>query len=66
MALVGKKAPDFTADAVVEKEIKKVSLSDYTYKKWVVLLFYPFDFTQVTTSEIISFSDAYEDFTNHN
>lgn len=66
MALVGKKAPDFTADAVINKEFKKVSLSDYAGKKWVILFFYPLDFTFVCPTEITSFSDAYEDFKNRN
>lgn len=66
MALVDKKAPDFTADAVINKEFKKVSLSDYAGKKWVILFFYPLDFTFVCPTEITSFSDAYEDFKNRN
>jgi peroxiredoxin (alkyl hydroperoxide reductase subunit C) len=66
MSLLGKKAPDFTADAVINKEFKKISLSDYQGKKWVILFFYPLDFTFVCPTEITSFSDAYEDFNNRN
>ncbi len=44
--MVGKPAPDFTADAFVEGGFKKISLSDYR-GKWVVLCFYPGDFTFV-------------------
>jgi alkyl hydroperoxide reductase subunit AhpC len=46
MSIVGKKAPEFTADDAVvgDGEFKKVSLSDYK-GKWVVLFFYPADFT---------------------
>jgi peroxiredoxin (alkyl hydroperoxide reductase subunit C) len=66
MSLVGKKAPDFTADAVINKEFKKVSLSDYQGEKWVILFFYPLDFTFVCPTEITSFSDAYEDVKNRN
>ena len=44
--MVGKKAPDFTADAFVGGEFKKISLSDY-HGKWVILCFYPGDFTFV-------------------
>ena len=45
MSLVTKKAPDFTVDAVVgDGDFKKVSLSDYK-GKYVVLFFYPADFT---------------------
>ncbi len=44
--LVGKKAPDFEAPAYVNGEIKMVKLSDYL-GKWVVLCFYPGDYTFV-------------------
>ncbi len=45
-AQVGKEAPDFTASAFHKGEIKEVKLSDYR-GKWVVLCFYPGDFTFV-------------------
>jgi len=43
---VGKEAPDFTARAYHEGEIKEITLSDYR-GQWVVLCFYPGDFTFV-------------------
>lgn len=43
---VASKAPDFTADAVVGTEFKKVGLADFK-GKWLVLYFYPLDFTFV-------------------
>jgi peroxiredoxin (alkyl hydroperoxide reductase subunit C) len=43
---VGKKAPDFQAPAFYEGKFKKIKLSDYL-GKWVVLCFYPGDFTFV-------------------
>ena len=46
VARVGKKAPDFTANAYHEGGFKKVSLSDYE-GDWVMLCFYPGDFTFV-------------------
>ena len=46
MARVGKKAPDFEAVAFQGDGFKKVKLSDYA-GKWVVLCFYPGDFTFV-------------------
>ncbi len=46
IARVGKEAPDFTAMAYYEGGFKQVSLSDYR-GKWVVLCFYPGDFTFV-------------------
>uniref|UniRef100_A0A7S4G8K7 thioredoxin-dependent peroxiredoxin n=1 Tax=Eutreptiella gymnastica TaxID=73025 RepID=A0A7S4G8K7_9EUGL len=56
-AVVQKPAPDFTATAVVDGEFKEVKLSDYK-GKYVVLFFYPLDFTFVCPTEIIAFNDA--------
>ena len=53
---VGQIAPDFEVEAVVGKEFKKVKLSDYR-GKWVVLYFYPLDFTFVCPTEIKGFSE---------
>lgn len=44
--MVGRKAPDFTAPAYRQGEFTQVKLSDYL-GKWVVLCFYPGDFTFV-------------------
>jgi len=60
-AFVTKEAPDFTADAVVNEEFKTVKLSDYR-GKYVVLFFYPLDFTFVCPTEIIAYSDKVEEF----
>lgn len=47
-AMIGKNAPGFKAQAVVDGEVKEVSLDDYLNKgKYVVLFFYPLDFTFV-------------------
>ena len=62
---VGQKAPDFTATAVVDQEFKEISLSQYR-GKYVVLFFYPLDFTFVCPTEITAFSDRYADFTSRN
>jgi peroxiredoxin (alkyl hydroperoxide reductase subunit C) len=62
---VGQPAPDFTATAVVDQEFKEVTLSHYR-GKYVVLFFYPLDFTFVCPTEIIAFSDRYGDFTSRN
>ena len=61
MIQVGQKAPDFKTDAVVGKQFQEVSLSDYK-GKWVVLFFYPLDFTFVCPTEITAFSDRDADF----
>lgn len=60
-ARVQKEAPDFTATAVVNEEFKQLKLSEYK-GKYVVLFFYPLDFTFVCPTEIIAFSDRVEEF----
>ena len=55
--IIGKKAPYFSATAFFKGEFVKVNLDDYL-GKYVVLFFYPMDFTFVCPTEIISFSDA--------
>eukprot|EP00998_Keelungia_sp_KM082_P008862 NODE_5040_length_730_cov_26.157546_g5017_i0.p2 GENE.NODE_5040_length_730_cov_26.157546_g5017_i0~~NODE_5040_length_730_cov_26.157546_g5017_i0.p2 ORF type:complete len:196 (+),score=67.89 NODE_5040_length_730_cov_26.157546_g5017_i0:58-645(+) len=60
-AFVQGKAPTFKAKAVVNGDIKEISLDDYK-GKYVVLFFYPLDFTFVCPTEIIAFSEAAEEF----
>ncbi|KAG1369736.1 2-Cys peroxiredoxin BAS1, chloroplastic [Cocos nucifera] len=60
--LVGNLAPDFEAEAVFDQEFIKVKLSDYIGKKYVILFFYPLDFTFVCPTEITAFSDRYSEF----
>lgn len=60
-ASVQKPAPDFSATAVVDGQFKTIKLSDYR-GKYVVLFFYPLDFTFVCPTEIIAFSDRIEEF----
>ncbi len=64
-AEVGSPAPAFTLDAVVNQEFKKISLSDYR-GKWVVLFFYPGDFTFVCPTEIKGFNSSLADFAKVN
>ena len=59
---VGQPAPDFTATAVVDQEFKTIKLSDYR-GQYVILFFYPLDFTFVCPTEITAFSDRYGEFT---
>ena len=61
MSLIQKAAPGFTAEAVIDGQIKEISLSDYK-GKWVYLFFYPLDFTFVCPTEIIAFSEAAAEF----
>jgi peroxiredoxin (alkyl hydroperoxide reductase subunit C) len=62
---VGLPAPDFTATAVVDQEFETVKLSNYR-GKYVVLFFYPLDFTFVCPTEITAFSDRYKEFESLN
>nr|AAC78473.1 thioredoxin peroxidase [Secale cereale] len=62
LPLVGNKAPDFAAEAVFDQEFINVKLSDYIGKKYVILFFYPLDFTFVCPTEITAFSDRHEEF----
>ncbi|KAD4384357.1 hypothetical protein R6Q59_011598 [Mikania micrantha] len=62
LPLVGNQAPDFEAEAVFDQEFIKVKLSDYIGKKYVILFFYPLDFTFVCPTEITAFSDRYAEF----
>jgi len=63
--MVGKPAPDFRMDGVVGtepgKEFKTISLKD-SRNKWLVLFFYPADFTFVCPTEIKGFSDSIDSF----
>ena len=62
---VGQEAPIFSASAVIDQEFKDINLSDFR-GKWVVLFFYPLDFTFVCPTEITAFSDRYSDFSSLN
>ncbi|MCB9890235.1 MAG: peroxiredoxin [Planctomycetes bacterium] len=60
--LVGKQAPDFTAQFVMpDNSFQESSLSAYR-GKYVVLFFYPLDFTFVCPSEIIAFDNRIAEF----
>lgn len=61
MIQIGKPAPDFATQAVVDGQIKDVSLQNYR-GKWVVLFFYPLDFTFVCPTEIQGFNEKYNEF----
>ncbi len=62
--LVGKKAPSFSAPAVVNggEFIEEFSLDQFVGKKYVLFYFYPADFTFVCPTEIIAFQDRINDF----
>ena len=66
--LVGKKAPLFEADAVVNggEFVEKFSLQQYIGKKHVVFFFYPLDFTFVCPTELLAFQDKIGEFEKRN
>ncbi|MBF0504635.1 MAG: peroxiredoxin [Candidatus Omnitrophica bacterium] len=63
MVLVNKAAPEFTAKAVVQKKIvENFRLSEFRGKKYVVLFFYPLDFTFVCPTELHAFQEKLDEF----
>jgi peroxiredoxin 2/4 len=62
--LVGKKAPLFSATAVINGSeiVKDFSLEQYLGKKYVVFFFYPADFTFVCPTELLAFQDKLKEF----
>ena len=64
--LVQKLAPDFKATAVVNGQFKEIQLNSYRGEKYVVLYFYPLDFTFVCPTEIIAFNDKVKEFEKRN
>ena len=59
--MIGNKAPDFDAKAFVDGRFEDFRLSKLR-GKWVVLFFYPADFTFVCPTEIQGFAEKYEEF----
>jgi len=66
MPLVGSPAPKFNAKAVLNKEIVDMTWEKLHEGKWLVLFFYPLDFTFVCPTELVAFSDKNEEFTKLN
>ena len=65
-SLVTKKAPDFTAQAVMpDNSFQELTLTSYR-GKYVILFFYPLDFTFVCPSEIIAFDKKLQEFKDRN
>lgn len=64
---IGKEVPDFVAKAYFpeSKEIKEMRISDYK-GKWVLLAFYPGDFTFVCATDLEALTDKYNDFVKSN
>ena len=61
IAQVRRPAPGFDVEALVEDKIRRVALADYK-GKWVVLFFYPGDFTFVCPTELVMVAQRYAEF----
>jgi len=63
--MIGKKAMEFTMPGFFEGKIKDFSLKDFK-GKWIVLFFYPLDFTFVCPTEIKGFNEKLSEFKGAN
>ena len=61
MLTINEKIPDLELEAYHNDEIKKIRLSEHS-GKWLVLIFYPADFTFICPTELESAADNYEEF----
>ena len=61
MIKINQKSPEFTADSFYNNQIEKINSNNYK-GKWLVLMFYPADFTFVCPTELGEFADNYEEF----
>ncbi len=61
MVKIGEKIPDMELEAFQGNEVKKLRLADYE-GKWLVLLFYPADFTFICPTELEQVAEKYEEF----
>ena len=59
--IVGNQAPQFSLQAVHQGAFKQIGLDDYK-GKWLIVFFYPLDFTFVCPTEILAFSDHLDKF----
>jgi len=66
--LVGKKAPSFSAPAVINggEIVEGFSIEQYLGKKYVLFFFYPADFTFVCPTELLAFQDKLKEFDDRN
>ena len=62
---IGEKAQDFFVEGILGEKISKYSLADFR-GKWIVLFFYPLDFTAVCPTEIRGFNAGLEEFKKAN
>ncbi|MGC8651796.1 MAG: peroxiredoxin [Candidatus Micrarchaeia archaeon] len=67
MVEIGEQAPEISASAYFpeQKDIKEINLKQYK-GKWVILAFYPGDFTFVCATDLEGFMEYYDKFTKNN
>ncbi len=61
MVRIGQNVPELECEVFHNEEIRKVKLSDYK-GKWLVLIFYPADFTFICPTELEEAADYYDEF----
>lgn len=61
MIKIGQKIPDLILEAYQQEKIKKIKFSDYK-GKWLVLIFYPADFTFICPTELEEAAELYPEF----
>lgn len=61
MVKIGQKVADFELSAFLDNSLKTIKLSDFK-NKWVVLVFYPADFTFICPTELEELANKYEEF----
>ena len=59
---IGKRAPNFITVGVFKKKLGRIRLSDYLGKKYVLMIFYPANFTAVSITELLLLSDYITEF----
>ena len=59
---IGKVAPNFVTIGIYKNRLGKIRLSDYHGKKYVILVFYPANFTSVSPTELIKLSNQISEF----
>jgi len=59
---VGKLAPNFVSIGVYKNQLGKIRLSDYHGKKYIILIFYPANFTAISPTELIELNNRISEF----
>ena len=59
---IGKVAPNFLTVGIYKNRLGKIRLSDYHGKKYILLVFYPANFTSISATELTQLSDRIQEF----